>query len=399
METRYSKDVDFEIKHLAFYRFQRNTSSESINSLVILDNRQMIHILSLKLNDQADLVMQRKSFSLASFFGCDQLLVEHLNKDDIKGLVYDEESNRFYAFINRHYLSFQNNYFLESSFTIWDTDLESGRKLKFEEDDHYLAENVQFEYSTRKWTNSLGPNNYLVLFDMVFDIRSNGMQSMWLKTHLTNKLDTFRACNHQTLQIDDLIYCFEQQTYRLIGDPMQIKNDSPRFRIDEMFNIRSNRRGWYDSGQLLEFIFNYKKDSFIMLTQTNYFIISYHSVHVDYKTKQLIIEPFSSSSFFIYKGDSCLYRKCRSYVYHYEAVIEFSAFGVLLFIAILILIYLTFYACSFCNNKRQIQSFDLKRPETVSDVESESSTLYPKQRKKVEEYNEKLRQKAIAANN
>ena len=238
-----------------------------INSLIEVDTKNNLHIHFTSF--RRGQMHVHSNFKLSEFFGC---YGRFSRKEQIKGVFYHKI---FYLFINHFYITISDD-LVESKFKIESKAYESGTDLQ-------LGEDFKFEDYQSKWVKSLQSASYLSILDKTFNISvdSNGslafnpIEEPDLKRLMQN-------CSRQLLNVDEHLFCFEEQKYYLVGKMqtgrvMGKYSDIPtKYPITELFTGEIG----YDSSETLEFIFNYKANKFVLFTQVHLFILDYSAVRV-----------------------------------------------------------------------------------------------------------------------
>ena len=203
------------------------------------------------------------------FFMC----IHHFDDEQaVKGILYKQEFEMFFVFINNYYLAIPEHEALkEDRFELF---FRYDRILNYTFASGSSENDMVFETLDSKWIKIREEEAFFVpLFDLyVFYVTNDSLNKQLLFRQIA--ADPVNRCRKQTLQIKKTLYCFDKNAYYPIWDYVYnkpIEGEHYAQLVENLFN-HTNAKWEMDSVVLL--IFNYK-DQFAFVTYEHVFFIPY----------------------------------------------------------------------------------------------------------------------------
>lgn len=290
IEKEMKHNVDYGI--LYFIKLEQNENVDHI--LIELDLKKLnFHFYQFQEFQINDLVSNLNfssvnySISLEDFFNCPKPFER---ADEVKGIIYAEQTQTFYIFINRYYLKVQDNNSIKNGILISSSDYANAQKFKF--NDNELLRQIRFEYKYTKYVLSILQKPFLRLYSPKFlfsidfelpkqiDKRSTDLNNLIFNevTEKQNFTSELKKCTGQILTVKNILYCFQSNVYfKLYNYESNEIYPIDHLMTYEMFDNKTK----YKKDQKMELIFEYGNDSFIMMTESHLFLINYKFVIVN----------------------------------------------------------------------------------------------------------------------
>lgn len=256
-----------------------------------------------------------------------QVLAENgIRSNYYLGISYSKKNQMFYILTDQFYLKISDN-LIDKEFLIDRIHYRNVKRYKFENEEIFnlFHQTVKLNLNVLK-LKTIEEKGYLNLFDQIFRIdeietqlfikRSDEnlieLDKNRTKLELSSKLlnECIRNCLGQTLKIKEQVYCFLDTIYYHLCDLKEQKLISKlnNLKIEELFNYEmvqiENNTVNYENDQRLEFIFNLKNRTHILMTQRNLFILNRIQIDVD---KKLVFEKTN-----LIKLRNCLFDNCSN---------------------------------------------------------------------------------------
>lgn len=241
-------------------------------------------------------------------------------------------------FVDRFYFETHDN-LVKSGFDLSPKYFDQASDLTF---DKNLKHTLEFRNSATKWIKTLRYQSFLVTADRAFPVESPTIKNGFFEfknDYVTAKLT---QCEGQTLEIGDVIFCFDQKTYTSMETHPDPNKRPKRYNIEQIF---ANTRIDY-TNQTLEMIFNYN-DAFVLMTRSFLYVVNYALANLESDRMSIAISDGPKDR--LYRLKNRLFHRIPSHRLSIQPVEK------ALFILILILINLVFTGVIFrviVNRKR-----------------------------------------------
>ena len=260
-----------------------------------LDTKLQVHIgyhsLSPTNESSSSTVDHQVTIRLEELLGC-RVPIKH--QREIKGVFYFSfvTQPKFYVFINSFYLTISDD-LVETGFNLNDSSVYA--KARYPQfDDHKGMQQIEFvEKLTFKYIKTLKDRTLLsyfsvTSFDLNLEMRAENDSQLTAK-HERPRL--VQRCVQNTLQIDQSIYCLNAKNYAFLAKLEHFEDDayvrkhlnSSEFEMNwkSIASIFQASKIEYDETQVLQLVFNYKDNMFVLMTSTDLFAINYDLLYVD----------------------------------------------------------------------------------------------------------------------
>lgn len=275
--SNFSTQLSHQVRRAVFYSEPRNIHN---NYLIELDFNNNLHFSQIEIKIPLSIQgITRKQVTLDKFLSCYQPFKDF---DQLKGIYYDKKTKSFYLFVNRFYILIKYD-LVKNEFRL------NQSKLLFFESAYNLSlrkpMDIYYEYSNSKWIKKFEDKVYLSLYSNQFEILIS--DEMILSFGLEKNFKFLKKCRRQILNVRDLYFCIEEKTYYQMSAPIAENREEPKMRsIKDLFDTTPIE---YEDYQIVELIFDYKDDTFVLMTQTHLFIIDNLVVDVG-KNQSLIFK-------------------------------------------------------------------------------------------------------------
>lgn len=238
-------------------------------------------------------------------FNCHTPIKNNQN-NQLKGIYYDKNKEKFYLIIKRFYLVVNSEYFLNG----W-----SRSKLN---DEFYLKNSIDLDFgqdiyltgsyfneNNQNWIKTLGTDRVLFTMDNMnfYDLKTdqNKLKFEWTNLKLTN-------CSDQILLIEDHLFCFMQTQYYHMYKQNEMSNYAPNHSNNSISLIFKNSSIDYEDTEIVKFIFNYK-NGFVLMTLKNQYLFDYNKFKI---IDNQIVSLYKSKDEYV-KIENCIFsRFCKS---------------------------------------------------------------------------------------
>lgn len=200
--------------------------------------------------------------------------------EQVKGVYHDPENELFFVFVDRFYIETRDN-LMKSGFDLLPKYFETALDIRF---DQNLKHILKFRNSAAKWIKALRYQAFLVASNRSFPVESPTIKNGFFEYKNDFVTSTLIQCEGQTLEIGDVIFCFDQQTYTSMERSETSADEKPRYPIEQIF---ANTRIDY-SNQTLELIFNFN-DAFVLMTRTYLFVVNYRLANLENGKRSIAI--------------------------------------------------------------------------------------------------------------
>ena len=290
------------------------------NSLVEVDDESNFHITMFFIQLTKDNAIELASkigvtMKFSELFGCQTSLEEFKkveNKDKVKGIYFDLESEIFFIIMRTFHIRINDDLVL-TNFDIGPDQYKITNALMFEVDDQLDLRSVD---EPTKWTRTYGKLAYLSLDTHVFRLKSDIAQHLLIVQQDNEPILTL--CRYQTFKLKDSCFCFNEKFYYLVepdeDDPDEIAQTNT-YKIKQIFDKSDIH---FDDDEQLEFIFNYKSNSFVLMTDSNLYVIDYDSIRLDFDNK-LIYNPNSAKK--LTKLPNRLFNRTDGFYFYFFSLI------------------------------------------------------------------------------
>lgn len=258
--------MDYNVTHSVFYE------GEKIKSTIIeIDNKNniYIHLIDESSDENKNLVHVLR---LPELLNCRLIS----NSYNVKGIVY--MNSIFFIFINHFYIQTSYKNLIENEFVINEQMFKNATDLD-------LGDNFKYENKFSTWIKTYANTSYLAIMDQIFELSVNPSKQDLVMTKIYDH-DYLKFCLKQTLNVNNYVFCFEENNYYLFyvfESPEVLKNDK-NITISSLFK---EKNVIYEKDQKLLFIFKHE-DEYVFMTKVNLFIIKQNQFVVD-KNLNLIL--------------------------------------------------------------------------------------------------------------
>ena len=145
-----------------------------------------------------------------------------------------------------------------------------GEQFSFKDN---ALDRIEYQNTNNKWIKIIGTDYYVQFANDLYEISFSEQKLVLRKSKQITKID----CDKQVLVIDSRYFCFEEKQYYNFKLNTDVEINVIKYEISEIF---SQTQFGYDSEQMLWFIFNYKQNAFVMMTDKSLFIIEYEKIKI-----------------------------------------------------------------------------------------------------------------------
>ena len=251
------------------YLQQKDNLNTFIANLVMVNGSQItIQHIEFEANSPGITIQDETlEISLSELFNCRKPF-KMLRQ--VKGLFYSD--GVFYVFIDDYYLMAKGDEFVKYGFFLRDQDYVNARRID------KIFSMARPEWLQTKWLKTLRNNSFLVLGKSTFALRAReeaGSQQLEASSEV---VEDFSQCEQQTLEVEGRVFCFNKKIYYLLPDLNSTQQTEP----EKEKNISSIfQPAGVQLDEELQFIFNYENNTFIMMTESEFFTLAYEQLLLD----------------------------------------------------------------------------------------------------------------------
>lgn len=237
-----------------------------------IDENNNLHLIEfeIKMDETNNQVIKfdyfsKHQISIDDFFGCIHKL---RNFDQIYGIFYHR--GHFYMILRQYYIKFKEDLVLNRFENLDETYLYENRRRFFFKDEK-LSSNM-YELTNIKWSLRISDKFYLQFCETdIFHIKFNRSNLILKRSSQITQID----CKWQMIEIHNKSYCFKSKYYhRMQINGTRIEKRAPFFKIEKIFV------GFNYEENSLQFIFNYKMNSFVIMTNQKLFKIEFDKLKI-----------------------------------------------------------------------------------------------------------------------
>lgn len=277
----YEKQIKFRINsvvylHLYRYYLDYHRDRASFNGNLVAVGRQKIEFIHVNFYGDVspyDLDLGHEAqLSLEEFFRCE---VPFREPRQMKGIFYKNDT--FFVFIDDYYLTVKRDEFVKQGFLLKEVDFTSRRAIPWNKE-------ARFELWTSKWVKAFRNETYLSLHEepsnkaYMLGVKEDNPDASELVATKIDWLHPFglNACKRQTLQVENRVYCFSTHLYSYF--PIFDPHPTQTWEYNNISDIF--KPAGVQLEEPVELIFNYKNNTFIMMTKTEIFTLDYDQVYL-----------------------------------------------------------------------------------------------------------------------
>ena len=268
---------------------------EKVLHLMQIDSENQVHFRRRELTVSSDEIRIREEYRVSFTF--DELLSCHSpfsREREVKGIYVDPGSGDFYVIIKRFFIRIEED-LVKTGFRLEEQVYAKAQQIKTS----WYARH--FELAGSKWVKTTRKKSYMVTSLCRTEESCRNIYDLSAEAFRINNFtvkegtDLIVNCTYNTLNIDGKLFCFQEQHYyffvadvnRYTAGKYAISDRL--FRISDIFNNTSID---YDAELELKFIFNYKNDTFVFMTQESLFVFRYDRFRVNENNE--IVTNYSS---------------------------------------------------------------------------------------------------------
>ena len=293
-----NRTLNYSVVHAALVG-----TSDCVFTLLELDEHNYVHFHHFSRRDirLGSALQSPPELSLASLLSCSQKIAD---LQQIKGIFFGATVARFYIFIDRFYLTIDED-IVNERFEIKDKYYANASDLQFA--DRAAVHTIEYLQSDVRWTNAIGDEIYFSFLERIFIPQFDELDVELVElTETSRKTEWITNCFGQTLRIVNYVYCFRDAYYYLLGsldsNETDTNTNASHHQIIDMFH---NVDVQYDSESSLEFLFDYGDHMFVMVTKNDLFVINRTVAHVRSDTYAIQLSR-------VYRIENCLLMNCPS---------------------------------------------------------------------------------------
>ena len=292
-----NNSLTYEPRLAVYYEdYKENENVRFYRSLVEIDKKNVVHIKNYKITNefhQTDIPISFYTFSLylREFLNCKTPLESLL---EIKGIFYRDET--FFILINNYYLIVKQD-LIESNFKLDRSVYANAKNLAFNHD------KFNFSYYDRHthFIKNFNDSSYLFINKTVFELelKKDHLSGDYLLAKYSNTRDlkSLIDCPRQLLAIDKYVFCFMEKTYYFKHFLLKNENITDIFAdSDIQFSDEDN----------LRFIFKYKDEKIVFLTDKELIVFSFNLLAVNWSAKKIYVNKKNLAEQEYFRKPNCL---------------------------------------------------------------------------------------------
>ena len=201
----------------------------------------------------------------------------------------------FFILISNYYLIFKQD-LIESNFKLNRSVYENAKDLVFNHD----KSNFLYYDRHTDFIKNFNDSNYLFINKTVFELelkKDKDEDYLLAKYSLTSDLKSVINCPRQLLAIDKYLFCFMEKTYYFNHGLLKNENITDIFAdSDIQFSDEDN----------LRFIFKYKDDKIVFLTDKELIVFSFNLLAVEKSTQRIYVNKKNLAEKDYFRKPNCL---------------------------------------------------------------------------------------------